>query len=276
MSNIRMCIGSYAQTPYYYSDVCMNIYSIEELCYLFVLNPFVINVRLMSDELVEFIDKELNISDLAESLRRLRKKGAQLSEFVTAILDYTKFCDEDELKSIIQTIQSNVGLSEFAQKKNQADYLVRNKRYESAIEEYEKLLNILPDVESEIKPKIYHNIAYAYSHMFMFEIAAKYFKRAYDLSKDKNSGLLFLSSLRMSLSDDRYLSFVSEHTEYYELSLMLEKRMRLLEENYEGSQESIMLNALNIYKDEGNVSSYYDEIDKVINGLKEDYLSQIS
>ena len=71
------------------------------------------------------------------------------------------------------------------------------------------------------------------------------------------------------------MAFMSQHPEYHELSLLLERKMRILEENYEGSQESIMLNALSIYKDEGNVASYYEEIDRVIKGLKEDYLAQI-
>ena len=111
--------------------------------------------------------------------------------------------------------------------------------------------------------------------MFMFEIAYKYFKRAYDINNDNNSGMLFLTSLRMGVSEDKYLAFMSQHPEYHELSLLLERKMRILEENYEGSQESIMLNALSIYKDEGNVASYYEEIDRVIKGLKEDYLAQI-
>lgn len=276
MTLVRMCVGKYADKPYFFKDVCTNIYSIEELCYLFALNPFVINKNILSEELISFIENELELPELSLSLRKLIKKGCQISEYVMTILRYANFCDEDELKSIESTIRSNVGLSEFEQKKNQADYLLRNSRYESAIEEYEKLLGILPAVENSLKPKIFHNIGFAYAHLFMFEIASKYFKRAFDISRNNTSGLLFLSSLRMSIPDDRYLTFLSSHPEYHELSLLLEKNMRLLEENYEGSRESIMLNALNIYKDEGNVSSYYEEIDRVISGLKEDYLLQTS
>ena len=32
-----------------------------------------------------------------------------------------------------------------------------------------------------------------------------------------------------------------------------------------------MLSALKIYKDEGNVASYYEEIDKIISGKKDAY-----
>lgn len=32
-----------------------------------------------------------------------------------------------------------------------------------------------------------------------------------------------------------------------------------------------MLSALEIYKDEGNVASYYDEIDKIISEKKDEY-----
>ena len=47
------------------------------------------------------------------------------------------------------------------------------------------------------------------------------------------------------------------------------------EGEFEASRENRMLSALKIYKEEVNVASYYEEIDKIIYRLKEDYLQLV-
>ncbi len=109
----------------------------------------------------------------------------------------------------------------------------------------------------------------------MFDIAAKYYKRAYEMSKDEESGVQYLSSLRSYLSEEEYIRFIAEHSEYHELSLELEKKITTAKGEFEASRENRMLSALKIYKEEGNVASYYEEIDKIIYRLKEDYLQLV-
>lgn len=275
MSKLRLCTGDYATTPYYLNNACMNIYSIEEFCYLIALNPFLITGDLMCEELVSFIETECHLVELAENLRKLFRKGSQIGEFIDMILDYVNFCDAEERSVIRATLKSNTGLNDLERKKHQADYLLKNEKYEAAIEEYETLLNRLPEVESSLKPLIYQNMGYAYAKLFMFDIAAKYLKRAYDMTRDIEIGTMYLSAVRLFLSDEKYLNLISEHTELHEASLKVEKKIKNVLGDFEGSRESIMLNALSIYKNEGNVASYYDEIDNVISGMKEDYLKQV-
>lgn len=44
---------------------------------------------------------------------------------------------------------------------------------------------------------------------------------------------------------------------------------------FEASEENRRLSALRFYKEEGNVASYYDEIDKIISGLKDEYRQMV-
>ncbi|CDF08030.1 putative uncharacterized protein [Firmicutes bacterium CAG:95] len=152
---------------------------------------------------------------------------------------------------------------------------MQNNRHLMALREYEDLNRELPDTENALRPAIYHNMGYAYAGLFMFDIAAKYYKRAYEMSKDEESGVQYLSSLRSYLSEEEYIRFIAEHSEYHELSLELEKKITAAKGEFEASRENRMLSALKIYKEEGNVASYYEEIDKIIYRLKEDYLQLV-
>ena len=271
-----ICTGRYAETPYYVNSVCMNVYCVEELCYLFALNPFIITNDFMDESLISWLRNECGLDKLADCLNALLKKGCTLSEFMNAFLDYVNYCDPEERQVIDETIRSNSGLTEFERRKHQADYLLRNFMYEAAVEEYEALLEVLPDVESGLKPVIFHNMGYAYANLFMFDIASKYFKRSYDMTGLADTGIMYLASLRMYMTDEKYLAFIANNSEYYDASLALESKMNKAMGNFEASRENTMLSALKIYKDEGNVASYYDQIDKVILRLKDEYLKMVT
>lgn len=275
MGELIVCTGKYAKTPYFVSAVCMNVYCIEELCYLFALNPFVITQDIMDMSLVNWIEEECELGELAVSLKELFRKGSQVGEFVNIIMNYVNYCEPEEISIIEETLESNSGLSEFERKKHQGDYLLRNEKYELAIEEYEALLSVLPEMERELRGLIYHNIGYAYANMLMFDIASKYFKRAYDISSRIESLMQYLSSLRMYMSEEKYLSLVTQNEEYRGASLKLESYLKKAADEFETSEENRMLSALSILKDEGKISTYYDEIDKVILSLKEDYLRMV-
>lgn len=89
-------------------------------------------------------------------------------------------------------------MNDFERQKKQADFLLKNRRYMLAIEEYDSLCRRLPDSESSLKPLVFHNIGVAYAGIFMFEMAARYFKRAYDMTKEEESGVEFHSHEALS------------------------------------------------------------------------------
>ena len=276
MGRILLCTGKYAKNPYRFENVCVNIYCVEELCYLFASNPFMIDQSVMDKELAQWLDKECGLADLSHQLLNLLNKGCQPGIFISVIMNYVNYCTVQEIKKIDEVLQSNVGLNDFEKQKKQADFLLKNRRYMLAIEEYDSLCRRLPDSESSLKPSIFHNMGVAYAGIFMFEMAAKYFKRAYDMTRDEESGVEFLTAQRMYLDEDAYIAFIGKHGEYYNLSMQVEKRLQTAKEEFEASQENRMLTALKIYKDEGNAASYYEEIDKIIAKKKDEYREFVS
>ncbi len=91
------------------------------------------------------------------------------------------------------------------------------------------------------------------------------------MTGDAESGTAYLAAKRMFLHEEAYISFIAENGKYHELSMEVERRLSNAKGDFEASRENRMLTALKIYKDEGNVSSYYDEMDKIILNLKNEY-----
>ncbi len=276
MGRVLLCTGKYAKKPYCFENVCVNVYCVEELCFLFAANPFMIDQSIMREELAQWLDNECGLTDLSHQLLNILGKGSQPGIFVNTIMSYVNYCTDTEIKKIDQVLQGNVGLNDFERQKKQADFLLKNRRYMLAIEEYDTLLRRLPDTESALKPVIYHNMGVAYAGLFMFELAARYFKKGYDMTGNEESGIEFLAAQRMYLSEEAYIAFIGEHGEYYNLSMQVEKRLTAAREEFEASEENRMLTALKIYKDEGNAASYYEEIDKIIAKKKDEYREFVS
>lgn len=271
MSKILLCTGKYARVPYHFKNICVNVYCVEELCYLFASNPFMIDGDIMDKQLAEWIGNECGLGDLSHQLLTLFTRGSQPSVFVNMILDYVNYCSPQQKQKIEEVLQSSAGLNEYERRKKQGDYLMKNHRYKMAIEEYDKLCRDLPETESALLPVAYHNMGTAYAGLFLYEPAARYFKKAFEMSRREESGLHYLAAMRLQMKQEDYITFIAEHGEYHDLSLKVEKMLTKAGGEYEASEENRMLSALGIYKEEGNVASYYEEIDKLIGKLKDDY-----
>ena len=275
MGRILLCTGRYAKTPYYVESLCANVYCVEELCYLFVSNPFMIDRDIMDKNLAKWLDEECGLSELSHQLLSLFNRGTQPGVFVSTILDYVNYCTPEEKKKIEDVLQNNIGLNGYEKRKRQADFLLKNKRYSQALDEYDGLLRELPETESALKPPVCHNMGVIYASLYQFEMAVRYFKRAYDMTGNEESGISYLAAKRLHLSENAYIDFIARHGEYHGLSLQVEKHLKEAKGEFEASQENRMLTALKFYKEEGNVASYYEDIDRIIMKKEDEYREMV-
>lgn len=276
MGKILLCTGKYANKPYYFENICANVYCVEELCYLLSTNPFLIDTEIMNPLLAQWIDEECGLKDLSHQLLNLLNRATQPGIFVDTILDYVNYNTEADRKRIEEVLRGSIGLSEYEKRKKQGDYLLENGRFRLAIIEYDKMLMEIPEAETEMRAGLYHNMAVAYSRLFQYESGARFFKKAYELSGNEESGLQYLAAVRSRLREGEYISFIAQNGQYYELSLKLEKRFEEARGQFEATEQNRKLSALEIYRDEGNTASYYEEIDKMIMQLKDDYRQSVA
>ena len=276
MGNVMLCTGRYAETPYFFESICVNICCVEELCYLLASNPFMIDAEIMDKKLAQWLDEECGLVELSHQLFTLFRRGSQPGIFAGTILDYVNYCSREDKERIDEVLQNNVGLSQYESQKKQGDFLIKNGRYQMAMAEYDRLLLQLPQTEGRLRPSIYHNMGVACCRLFQFENGARYFRKAYELSGNRESGICFLLAVRQQLGDGEYISFIAENETYYEFSLAVEKLMEKARGNFEAGREKRMLSALRIYKEEGNAASYYEEIDGIISELKDKYRENVA
>lgn len=280
---ICVCVGEYAANPYYVPGLELAVYSAEELCFCLRENAFLLDGTLMRDELVEWIDRECGLKELASQLYPLIHRRGSLSAFVTAIMQYVGFYDQEEIGEIEQVLKQGAGLSAIEKRKGRIDQLVRKKRYAVAIRGYDNLLANWGEMEREgkelpaatVRASILHNKAVALAGMMLYGFSAEVFLKAYETDGDAEHYMAYLSAKRMELEESDYIRFVSERVGNYEYTLALEKRLEGLDLEWKLQPEYQRLEE----RKEWRVTDrqrYYDENDVLTQTLKDSYCSIVN
>ena len=281
MSRIILGTGRYAEKPYYMDKFYVNLYSVEELYYLIVDKAELLDQDVMLPELVKWLDEQCGLNQLAHTLYTLLNQKASAAAFAGTILEYVNLYPEDVIARTGEIIRSNEGLNPCERKKAKADYLLQNRKYHAAIEQYHILLAQIPETDRLLRAKILHNIGAAYAGMFMFRQASDFFLQSHETDQNKESLLSYLAALRMSCQEKDYIAFISEHPEYHDASLKVERQIEQASGQFEGTDENRMLFTLQVFKEEGNSNlgstvHYYNEIEKLTADLKEQYRDYVS
>ena len=66
MSNVIVCEGTLAKTPYFVSEDGINLYSIEELCYYLMTNAYLLDDSFVEIHLAEWIANECSLESLGK------------------------------------------------------------------------------------------------------------------------------------------------------------------------------------------------------------------
>ena len=275
MSNLSLCVGKYAKTPYLLERTNTTVSSIEELCYVMKENLFLLDSRNMNRKLADFIDLELGLWDLSKNLYGLLNGNSSVSAYVTTILEYVGYLEPAQIKEIESLLKENANLNEFEKRKVRADYEMKNQRYMTAVREYLEILNLIDESDYVLQSKMLHNLGVAYACMFLFEEAGEYFHLSYQKHHQEESLIQYLACIRMFKSEEEYISFLSEKPEYFESSLRLEKDMAAVMTQWKATKSKYLLEELLELKEHGNVSAYYQKAEETLAHLKEMYRESV-
>ena len=268
-----LCIGTYGKNPYHIDKIGKNVYCIEELCYCIVHNAFLLDEETFSKELFEWIATECSLDKLADDLKAMTAKKCSVAALAGTILDYVGYNTKKEVDKTEEILRENAGMNVYRKRLSRAEFLMDNERYSMAFKEFEFLLSNTPDIDNEFRALIEHNEGVMYARLFLFERAEKMFLLAYEHGKSKESYIQYLAALRMRLTDKEYISFIADNEEAYEASLELEKRMDEARELYGSSDDKHVLGTISVYKAEGKMHEYYQQIGNITENLKEEYRS---
>lgn len=276
---VSVCVGNYASVPYCVPGIGINAYCMEELCFVLKENAFLLDFSVMNDELLDWIEKQCGLRELAKALHPLIHRQGALSAFVVTILNYVGLYDGQAVAETEQTLKQGAGLSRIEKRKSQVDHMVRKKMYAAAIGGYDSLIRIWqenldggePLPAAECLALIWHNKGVAFAGMMMYDKAAECFFKAYELEGRRDFYRDYLAAERMLLTEGEYVSLAAENPEGYELTLELEKDMERLTDEWEGQPEYLRLYGHRELRVSGRKQKYYEENDRLSQTLKDSY-----
>lgn len=246
-----ICVGKYTEVPYVVTELEIPVYSMEELCFCLKENAYLLDVSLMNDGLLKWIDRECGLHDLARELHPLVHRKGALSAFVLRIQEYTGLYPENVLQELEQVLKQGAGLSSLEKRKGQIDYLVGKKKYMAAVKGYDALLAQC-DTDSGapvtaasplagLKASLLHNKGVAYTCMMLYGKAADSFWEAYLLEESDAMLMTYLAAKRMELTDGEYVAHTAGLENCYGQTLALEKQLDEFKKEWINSTEYRML-----------------------------------
>jgi len=271
MDNIILCSGKYAANPFYMEDDNLHIYSVEELCYYLYKNAFLIQEDFFSEELLDWMDKELGLAEWVGQLKLLKGKEEELLRSIEYLFRMTGYYGEEDLKHVRGVLKDSNHLSVSERKKIRADAFCKKQRYARATAEYEQLLKETGEEQVTFRAKLYHNLGVCAAGMFLYDKAAEYFGHAFREYPNTESYVQFLTAKKLGSSQAEYLSYLAEHPESYEDSLEVENRLMRVNQAWEKMPFNEMLQDM---MDEER-ATYYSTIRKLAAQAKADYIKMV-
>lgn len=271
MGELILCKKPIAAVPYYIDEASLNVYSLEELCYYISHNVYLISSDFMSIELCNWIGKEIGYSDEEELLIKCIQEDAPLHKFVEILLRISDYLSGDEIKKIIETIETFENKSPWECAKIRADRLLDRNKIVDAIYSYE---NILDNKVKEKAPKefigdIWHNLGVCYSRLFFFDEACVCFEYAYQLNRKKISLEAMLCAYRCKKDEE---GFNMQVAKYFVPDDIVEKIKKFVSDTSASTDVRNFDSRINNMKLEFyDENSYQNQLASLINRWKEEY-----
>lgn len=269
MSNVILCQGAYAKTPYYIHDDCCNIYSIEELCYYLYHNAYLLDDRFVTNELAGWIATEISLPELGREIERVSGKRDALSKMVVLLANEIGFYSEEEWKSLLAEIGNGNKLTVEERRKVRADGFLKEGKYALAMDEYGIIIRETRLEQTFLRSLVYHNMGICEAKLFEFERAADYFSKSYETYPSTDSYVCMLSAMKLYMEPQDYLTYLSEHKESYEDSLEVERKCELCK--LEWSRQPVYKFFTELESLKSRDTAYYDGIGSLAEEIKEEY-----
>ncbi len=259
MSKLILCSGERTKRPYVFGSTGVRIYSMEELCYYLNNHVYMIEEDMFREELFDWIDLELKLSERAQKLRLLKKQGADVKTIVTVILCSTDYYTEAEIKSVLKVLDEIIGMPTIKRNYIKANTLLHNQQYKEAAAEYERLMNSkeIIQISPEEYGDVYHNLAIAKLHVTGLKEASKLLLHAYERNGKEASLKQYLISLRLIGSTQEYENKIQEFQVREELRNEIEDHLKRMEEEVNSHDEMKQIDQLRQIKAQGKISEFY-------------------
>lgn len=228
MGSLILCHRKRARQPYVIARIHMRVYTIEELCYYICNNLYLIDYTLVNRQLCSWIDKELELSELAEQLREELRQNCTMEQFVLTILRESTIYASGDINKIQGILEHLQNLRDVERMKYKADSLQRSGEYETAILVYQSIINSEWDnsVSKLFYGRVYASLGAAYGQRFLYEEAAKVYLEAYRICGDMELLRTYLYCCYRALPEDQYVKMLSGNSMFLNMDAAMKEDIR--------------------------------------------------
>lgn len=174
------CKSEEITRPYYVEALNVHIYSIQELSYVIYEYPLLVLDGFITEELLEFIEEELEMSFFASKLKKWLKSKENPDEILSQILCESYYYSTGEIKEFQQKILELRKLSSVEIRKERAALLCSLKQYAKAVKQYQEIVSNRKLVDAHV----WANMGTCYARMLLTKEAFEAYKKAYELEKN--------------------------------------------------------------------------------------------
>lgn len=274
MNNVCLCVGKYAQNPFYVKFLDISLYSMEELCYYFLERVHMLDDAVVSADLVRWIRIECGLPELADELDVYVRKHMSVSAFVTTILEKTGIYDANTVKKVEHILKEQSSLTMAQRYKKRAEYLYQQGRFRQALAIYSDLAEHIPSADTAELALIYYNMASIYAMDFAYEEAAGFYYQSYQIKPDAETRVAYILAKKMALSDYAFGSFRRENPSWEEDFLRADALFAAAREKWDNSKEKALATELLELKSSVWRESCRKRMGELLEQLKKDYRRQ--
>jgi len=251
MSSLILCHRKKAKQPYEVAQIQRKIYTMEELCYYLCNHLYLIDYTLMNEKLCEWLEEELELSDLANNLRRLLEQNGSMEQFVITILAHSSIYTTGELSRIQDVLDELKNQRPLEKQKYKADNLLASGSTKSAILIYQGILYGERDesLDGKFYGRVFGCLGAAYGRLFLYEEAARMYEAAYQICEDRTMLKAYLYACRRYMNGESYSQLLEKSQLYLDIDEELTRELVEIAESVQVLQyEDTMENWKNQYR----------------------------
>ena len=232
MGSLILCHRKKAKHPYEIARIHKRIYTIEELCYYFCNNLYLVDYTIVNRQLCDWLEEELELYDLADDLRSQLEQNGPVEQFLLTVLSHSSIYSPAEITRIHNVLERLKSQNEVEREKYKADNLLQTGEYASAILVYQGIVNKEWDetVGKEFYGQVYGCLGAAYGRMLLYEEAASMYEKGFRVCQDTKMLKAYLYCCYRYLPEAQYVKMLSAEPVYLSMDSILKEELRKAEE----------------------------------------------
>lgn len=268
MGEWMLCHEKKAVKPYFLSTIGHTIYTLEELCYYCWQYTHLLEEEPIDEKLELWIRGQLGMEQLADSIHECIQSGESMKEAAELLFEQVPYLSEQELRRYRQNLQALRQMTPYEKRKQSADRLVWNKKYNRALYEYQMLLRQEEQQSEEMRCSIYHNMGVAYAKMFYFKQACESFLKAFLLSPNKESLKQYKAAMQLCEEEQQEDELIKEFPGSASVDMSVYEEIQKAAETH--SRKDKEIEAVRQLKNDGKVAEYYQMLEEILHKWQEE------